>query len=210
MSEKKLKYRSVIKTVSLCFLLVLAGTSAVKAQELPYIDTSFAANEAEGNDITLKTYFKLVPANWSGRSWVVRNKDNVRIGWGTWDDVYRRATIFNLRDEYRGFLQATIGKHNEKDEMGNILPHHYREYLWYWKDDLYRFVSVRTLGGRPPKTPKLPYGELGGDLQNFGQFPFAGNVPVRTGPPQQPIEPIKGPMGIDISVTYRLPTILSK
>lgn len=201
-----------MKIICLGLILLLSGISVVSAQELPYIDVSVAANQAEGNDITLRTYFKLVPAiNYQGRSWVIRNQDGVRIGWAGWDDVNRRYTIFNLRDEYRGFLQATIGMHNVKDELGNILPHHYTQYLWYWSDNLYRMLAVRTLGGRPPKTYKLPYGELGGDLQNYGDLNIAGIVPLRpVSAGGSPIEPIKGPAGIDISVTYRLPTIFSK
>lgn len=207
----KTRHQFFFKIICLSFILTLCGASILIAQEIPYIDLSYAGNEAEGNDITLKTYFKLVPAiNYQDRFWVVRNKDLVRIGWAAWDSVYRRYTIFNLRDEYRGYLQATIGKHNTKDKDGNILPHDFRQFLWFWGDNRYRMLAVRTLGGRPPKTYKLPYGELGGDLQNFAQGNIAGNVPLRWGKHFGAIEPIKGPAGIDISVIYRLPTVLSK
>lgn len=203
--------KSAIIIICLGFILFISGISIVSAQEIPYIDVSIAANEAEGNDITLKTYFKLVPAiNYENHFWVVRNKDLKQIGYATWDSVSRRYTMFNFRNEYRGFLQATIGKHNVKDEFGNILPFRFNQYLWYWSDNLYRMLAVPTLGGRPPRTYKLPYGELGGDLQNYAQGNIPGNIPLRPGTPFPAIEPLKGPMGIDISVIYRLPTVLSK
>ncbi|MGO9737419.1 MAG: hypothetical protein ACLPVO_08305 [Desulfomonilaceae bacterium] len=211
-SFEKPTAKSAMNIMCLGFVLVISVASIVCAQEIPYIDVSIAANEAEGHDITLKTFFKLVPAiNYQDRLWVIRNQDLVRIGYATWDDITRRYTIFNLRNEYRGFIQATIGE----QVIGEAYyrpgaSHYYTQYLWYWKDNLYRMVSIATLGGRPPQRTfppyKLPYGELGHDLLNFA----IGNIPLRPGNPFGAIEPMKGPMGIDISVKYRLPTIFSR
>jgi hypothetical protein len=199
-----------MKIICFGFILFLLGICGVSAQELPYIDVSVAANEAEGNDITLRTYFKLVPAiNWQGRQWVIRNQDLHRIGYATWDELQKRYIIFNLRDEYRGFIQATIGQNLSNDIWKDKPPHYYTQYLWYWSDNRYiRFVAT-SLGGRPP-VMNLPQGELGGDFRQYTQGNIPGNIPLRHGKPFGAIEPLKGPMGIDISVIYRLPTIISR
>jgi hypothetical protein len=213
MTVQELKSKSGIIMIGFGIFFVLSGISAVQGQEIPYIDVSIAKNEAEGHDITPKTYFKLVPAiNWQGRFWVVRNQDNVRIGYAQWNEEARRYTIFNLREEYRGFLQATVGTPITRDNVGNVQAGEFRQFLWYWPDNVYRMWAVRTLGGRP-RLPNLPYGELGGNLQNYGQdyaFMAGGIAPLRrtVKPEMRGIEPLPGPMGIDISVIFRLPTII--
>lgn len=210
MTLPNIKGKSAMKVIWLAPVLFLLSVSTVIAQEIPYIDVSVAANEAEGNDITTKTYFKLVPAiNYQDRFWVVRSKDLHHIGYSTWDHLQKRFVIFNFRNEYRGFIQATVGQNLSTDIWKNKPPHFYTQYLWYWSDNRYLRFVVPSLGGRPP-VMKLPHGELGGDFRQYTEGNIPGNIPLRQGKPSLAIEPLKGPMGIDISVIYRLPTILTR
>lgn len=204
------KGKSIMKVISLAPVLFLLSVSMVAAQEIPYINISVAANESEEHDITLKSYFKLVPAiNYKNRSWVVRNQDLKLIGYSTWDELQKRYTIFNFRNEYRGYIQATIGQNLSPGIWKDEPPHYYTQYLWYWSDNRYLKFVVPSLGGRPPVL-NVPHGELGGDFRQYTQGNVPGNIPLRHGKPFAAIEPLKGPMGIDISVIYRLPTIYSK
>ncbi len=148
-----------MKIIYVGFILFILGIYEVSAQEIPYIDISYAANEAEANDITPKTSFNLERAiNYSNRFWVTRNKDRKVVGYAQWDDISRRYTLFNFRDEYRGYAQATIGEQFYPGALKGQTPHYYTQYLWYWPDNRYRMLAVIALGGRP-KTDILPHGE---------------------------------------------------
>ena len=121
--------------------------------------------------------------------WVVEQYVNTRIGYALYDEVRRRFKLFDLRGKYAGYLQAT---------MVDFVPDKlYKQYLWYGRDNQYKGVFVRQLGGRSlPYEPETPphlrqtrmgpppgtYGaELGGQLYPY----IAGNVPL---PPPEEIQ----------------------
>jgi len=104
-----------------------------------------------------------------------------------YDEVRRRFNLFDLKGGYSGFLQATMLDF-EPEPL-------YKQYLWYGRDNNYKAVFVRQLGGRLlPLEPETPphlrqfapgprpgtYGrELGGEL-----YPYvSGNVPLA--PPEE-------------------------
>ncbi len=125
--------------------------------------------------------------NFQSAFWVVEQFVNNRIGYALYDDVRRRFNLFDLKGTYSGFLQAT---------MEDFVPDElYKQYLWYGRDNHYKGVFVRQLGGRSlPYEPETPphlrrvgmgpppgtYGrELGGQL-----YPYvSGNVPLA--PPEE-------------------------
>lgn len=131
------------------------------------------------------------------------------IGYAPWDKIKRRWTLFNLHGEYRGFIQATIGQQFIKQKGADLWYQYYTQYLYYFKDkfsdNTYRGVFVTSLGGRP-RTSWNPEGELGGSLD---LYPI-GNIPLRPAENTIYIDPAKRPMGIDISIIYRLPTTYIK
>jgi hypothetical protein len=186
--------------VCLLLVLVLLGSSSGLAQELPIIDALHAPDE---KDITWSTKFKIVPTGQIPDSyWVKRFTDNKIIGYAPWDRINRRWTLFNWNGEYRGFIQAVVGQQFIKHQKNDIWYQWYTQYLWYFADrtstNIYRGVLISSLGGRP-KTEILPEGELGGSLDLYA----IGNIPARPFEPSILIDPIKAPMGIDISINYR-------
>jgi len=110
---------------------------------------------------------------YAGASWIYENSNNKIIGYASWNAQNRRWTLFTLRGEYYGYIQATVG---------TTAPPHYRQYLWYDKDHRYKGVFVAHLGGRPV-TPDLPFGELGGQLE----LNEIGNIPPLR--PSREVEP---------------------
>lgn len=131
-------------------------------------------------------FFILPRPNFKGSFWIVDQEDNKIIGHAPWDPVKRRWTLFTLRDEYFGFIQAT---------MGQTKPPHYKQYLWYDKYNRYKGVFVKHLGGHPV-TPLLPFGELGGNLQLYEY----GNTFLPLPSYKLEVEPLKQfPDGVDIS-----------
>ncbi len=149
--------------------------------------------DRERGNIT-EANFKIVPRpNYEGAQWIVNDADNKIIGYAPWDAVKRRWTMFNLRGQYQGFLQATIGSEQPLD---------YRQYLWYDKSNRYMGVFIARLGGRPV-SPDLPYGELGGNLDYFEK----GNIPIE--PPDYEVvtDPLKmHPEGVEVEPVPLLPT----
>jgi hypothetical protein len=187
------------KIVCLALSLFLYWLSLVQAQELPYID---ALHPQDEKDITETTHFKIMPMlNYTDNYWVIRIRDDKIVGYAPWDKINRRWTLFNLHGDYRGFIQAIIGQQFIKHKRVDIWYQYYTQYLWYFKDNIYRGVMIASLGGRP-KTEILPYGELGGSLDLYA----FGNIPVKFQSLFVGIDPVQPPMGIDISIVNRLPT----
>lgn len=156
------------------------------AQALPPGDSSPKEDLDEAN-------FYLAPRpNYEGSQWVFDTKDNQIVGYGPWDAQKRRWTLFNLRGQYQGFIQATVGSTD---------PPHFRQYLWYDKDNRYKGVFVASLGGRPV-SPDLPYGELGGGLNIYDK----GNIPLGLPSIEVEVDPmLLFPEGIILEPTGRLP-----
>lgn len=181
-------------------ILLLSGLSSGLAQELPIIDALHAPDE---KDITWSTHFKITPTGQTPDNyWVIRIRDNKIVGYAPWDRINRRWTLFNWNGEYRGFIQATVGQQFIKHQKVDIWYQWYTQYVWYFTDrssiNIYRGVLISSLGGRP-KTEILPQGELGGSLDLYA----IGNIPTRPYEPSIIIDPVKPPMGIDISINYR-------
>ncbi|MFH1112634.1 MAG: hypothetical protein V1792_01820 [Pseudomonadota bacterium] len=129
--------------------------------------------------------------NYNGAQWIFDQHTNNLIGYAPWDAVKRRWTLFNLRGEYYGFIQAIMGQFHH--------PPHYLQYLWYDKDNRYKGFFVRGLGGRPV-TPDLPFGELGGQMHVylFGNFPLdLPDYTIETDPLKQ------FPLEVDVSPVQR-------
>ncbi len=123
------------------------------AQEVPFID---ALHPPDEKDITEHTLFKLSPCSTTQICiLVIRIKDDKTVGYAPWDKINRRWTIFNLHGDYRGFIQAIIGQQFIKHQRVDIWYQYYTQYLWYFKDNIYRGVMIASLGGRP-KTETLP------------------------------------------------------
>lgn len=184
------------KITCLTVYLFFCGLCFAYAQELPIID---ALNPPDDKDITESTDFILQPAFQAFESfWVIRIPDGIPVGYAPWDRIKRRWTLFNFHGEYRGFVQAIIGQQFIQHEREVEWYQHYTQYLFYFKDNVYRGVLVAKLGGRP-KSPTLPYRELGGMLT---LYPI-GNFALR--PPYYfvGIDVTHPPMGIDISVAFR-------
>jgi hypothetical protein len=111
------------------------------------------------------TQFYIAPKNnFAGAAWVHELTTDKIIGYAACDAQIRRWTLFNLKGEYRGYIQATVG---------TTSPPHYRQYLWYDRDNRYKGVFIVRLGGRPV-TPDLPSGELGGQLDVYER----GDIPI--------------------------------
>lgn len=110
---------------------------------------------------------------YAGASWIYESSTDKVIGYAQWHPQNRRWTLFTLKGEYYGFIQATTG---------TTPPPHYLQYLWYDKDHRFKGVFVVTLGGRPV-TRDLPFGELGGQLE----LHEIGNIPPQ--PPSYEVEP---------------------
>ncbi len=149
-------------------------------------------SERYKDELTEANFLILPRPNYQGSYWLIDQATNDIVGYAPWDALKRRWTLFNLRGEYQGFMQATIGDRNPPD---------YRQYLWYGKDNQYKGVFIAQLGGRP-QTPDLPHGELGGSLNFYPK----GNIPLA--PPNYEIEtdPQKlFPEGIEVEPVPVLP-----
>ncbi len=156
----------------------------------------FLCNLAAGQDL-LREYgpdeavefanFSFVPRpNYRGSFWIVDSADNKIIGFAPWNPQNRQWRLFNLKGEYKGFMQATIGSDK---------PPHYTQYAWYDKENKYKAAIVTRLGGRP-RSPELRFGELGGEF-----LPFEiGNIPLEQPSIEIETDPLRRfPSGVDIS-----------
>ena len=125
--------------------------------------------------------------------WIVEKGTNKMIGYAKWDPILRRYTLFNFKNQYKGFYQATLG------QMRNLWyqpywntdftdtyerAHHYQQFLTYDKNNRYIGVFILSLGGRP-ESPDVPFGELGGKMVLYK----IGNIPVRYPESVQPFTP---------------------
>jgi hypothetical protein len=119
-------------------------------------------------------------------AWIFQGETDKIIGYAPWDPVSRRWTLFTLQNVYSGFLQATVG---------TTSPPHFKQYLWYDKENRYKGLFVARLGGRPV-TPDLPFGELGGERDLYQ----IGNIPPRPPEYQIEVDPLRRfPSGVDVS-----------
>jgi hypothetical protein len=119
-------------------------------------------------------------------AWIFQGETDNIIGYAHWDALSRRWTLFTLQNVYSGFLQATIG---------TTSPPHFKQYLWYDKENRYKGLFVARLGGRPV-TPDLPFGELGGERDLYR----IGNIPARQPEFQIEVDPLRRfPQGVDVS-----------
>jgi hypothetical protein len=135
--------------------------------------------------------FYLVPRpNFAGSFWIIEEANRNIVGHAPWDPVKRRYNLFNLRNEYQGWMQAT---------MWQGKPDFYQQFLWYDKENRYKGVFIRTLGGRPT-TPDLPFGELGGTLPVY----LIGNIPIPQPSVEVETDPLRRfPEGVDVSPVER-------
>ena len=129
---------------------------------------------------------------------MIRIPDGKPVGYAPWDRIKRRWTLFNFHGEYRGFVQAIIGQQFIQHEREVEWYQYYSQYLFYFKDNVYRGVLIAALGGRP-RTPTLPYRELGGNLTLYHIGNFALSPPYYF----VGVDVTHPPMGIDISVNFR-------
>lgn len=178
-------------------IVFLLASSPLFGQEVPFID---ALHPPDEKDITESTRFKLSRMlMYSDMYLVIRIKDGLPVGYAPWDRINRRWTLFNMHGDYRGIIQAIVGQQFIKHRREDIWYQYYTQYLFYFKDNIYRGVMIASLGGRP-KTEILPAGELGGSLD---LYPI-GNIPIPRDTPHIYIDPANRPMGIDISIVNRL------
>ncbi len=124
--------------------------------------------------------------NYSGSYWIFDQTNNNVIGYAPWDTVRRRWTLFTLTGKYGGFIQATLGA---------TKPPHYKQYLWYDRDNRYKGVFIAHLGGTPV-TPEHPFGELGGWLEIYR----IGNIPISLPSYRLELDPLKRfPEGVEVT-----------
>ncbi len=144
-------------------------------------------SERSTDEVLENSEFVIQPRpNYQGAFWIVEDRTGKIIGYAPWDAVGRRWTLFTLKGEYRGFLQATLG---------TTAPPHYQQYLYYGGDNRYKGLYVAALGGRPVAR-ELPEGELGGELQYFAR----GNIPIDMPDIRIEVAPLKRfPDGVDVS-----------
>jgi hypothetical protein len=131
--------------------------------------------------------FSFVPRpNYQGSFWIVDSATNKIIGYARWSAQNRQWRLFNLKSEYKGLMQATIGTDN---------PPHYTQYAWYDKENRYKAAIVTRLGGRP-RSPGQPFGELGGEF-----LPYEiGNIPLEYPSLEIETDPLRRfPSGVDVS-----------
>ncbi len=131
--------------------------------------------------------FSFVPRpNYQGSFWIVDSATNKIIGYAPWNAQNRQWRLFNLKGEYKGLMQATIGSDK---------PPHYTQYAWYDKESRYKAAIVTRLGGRP-RSPELPFGELGGEF-----LPYEiGNIPLEYPSLEIETDPLRRfPSGVDVS-----------
>jgi hypothetical protein len=183
------------KIICLAFSFFFCGLFLVYAQDIPLID---ALHPPDEKDITEGTDFYLTPAEYADKYWVTRIPDRQIVGYAPWDRVKRRWTLFNLHGDYRGFIQATIGQQFIQHEREVEWYQYYNQYIFYFKGNVYRGVLVAGLGGRP-KSPTLPYRELGGNLTLYPIGNFALKPPYFF----VGINVTHPPMGINISPAFR-------
>ncbi len=85
--------------------------------------------------------FNAIPRpNYEGAQWLVDYNTDKIIGYAPWDPQSRQYKLFSLKNEYYGFMRATVGDDN---------PPHYTQYVWYDRDNRYKGAIVTRLGGRP-------------------------------------------------------------
>lgn len=180
--------RAEMRLLGLC-LLVMAVCGVLMAGTCP----ADVLMDRDPDEILNEADFYIEPRpNYQGSYWIIDQKTRKIIGYAPWDAVKRRWTLFNLRSQYRGFLQAT---------MGDPDPPHLVQYLYYGKDGNYRGVFIADIGGRPV-TPQRPHGELGGGLS---LYPI-GNIPIALPEYEPEVQPLRlFPEGVDISPVDPLP-----
>ncbi len=184
----------MLQPMVLSALFIFLITSTACAGKLNPLDIGrpLEIQAPDQKDAIDYTTFILVPRlNYDAARWIVSTKTGDILGYAPYNEAYRKYTLVNFYNQYRGFIQATVGE--------SVKPEHYTQYLWYDRDNLYKGVMIATLGGRP-KTEKLRYGELGGSLQAYA----FGNIPMRFSPITLRIDYGRPPMGIDIAIVPRL------
>jgi hypothetical protein len=151
-------------------------------------------SESSPDEVLESSNFVIEPRpNYQGAFWLVEEGTGKIIGYAPWDSVNKRWTLYTLKGQYRGFLQATLG---------TTKPPHYQQYLYYDGHNRYKGVYVSSLGGRPV-TRDLPYGELGGSLNYYAR----GNIPIGLPQYRIEVEPMKRfPEGVDVSPLTPPPT----
>jgi hypothetical protein len=173
-----MRARLLLFLASVLFSAILVGHA-----EAGLIESEFKPFE-EGNFIIKRREM------YQHSFWVVEQFVNKIIGYALYDEVRRRFRLFDLTGRYAGFLQATLVDF-KPDKL-------FKQYLWYGRDNRYRGVFIRNIGGRAlPYEPRIPpqlryvstgpppgtYGfELGGELQ----LVRAGNIPLEL-PPEMEI-----------------------
>lgn len=131
--------------------------------------------------------FSFVPRpNYQGSFWIVDSATNKVIGYAPWNAQNRQWRLFSLKNEYKGFMQATIGTDK---------PPHYTQYVQYDNENRYKVAIVTKLGGRP-RSPERPFGELGGDF-----LPYEiGPIPLEYPSIEVQTDPLRRfPSGVDVS-----------
>lgn len=128
--------------------------------------------------------------NYEGAWWLFVRHTNTPVGYARWDAIQRRYTLFNLKNRYKGFYQATVGNERrldyqprwDEEDRPEERSQEYRQYVTYDKDNGYRGLIILTLGGRPAWPDVLPFGELGGQMALYR----VGNIPL---PPSRIVQP---------------------
>jgi len=143
--------------------------------------------EEEKDNVDIIPYVLVNRGNYENRNWIVSVRTGQIIGYAPWDDVSKRFTLLNLDSKYMGFVQATVGELRK--------PEDYTQYLRYDRDNDYTGVMIKSLGGRP-RTPTLPFGELGGQLNPY----LIGNLALKLPGLYTYVDVVRAPMGMDISV----------
>ncbi|MFH0824767.1 MAG: hypothetical protein V2B18_18600 [Pseudomonadota bacterium] len=95
-----------------------------------------------------------------GGFWLADQDNGKIIGCATWDRRSRKYMLFDLAGSYYGFMKATLVDFEEHKL--------YKQYLWYDRDNNYKGLFVRGLGGRP-YLPGVP--DEGGRYRAFSQSP---------------------------------------
>ncbi len=170
----------MISRFALCVCVMIAVVSAGSTSSADVL------RDPGVDEVFEQANFRLAPrGNYEGAFRIVDEGTGDVIGYAPWDPQNRRWTLFTLRSDYRGFLQATLGDPS---------PPHYTQYLYYDRDNRYLGVFIADLGGRPA-TPDLPYGELGGSLN----FYAIGLRPIEMPRLEPETEPLRRfPPGVDI------------
>lgn len=181
--------------IALALILVIAGffhTCGLAFSQRPLFDPRDIGKpipyilEEEKDNVDVIPYVLANRGNYENRRWIVSIRTGQIIGYAPWDDVSKRFTLFNLDSKYMGFVQATVGELRK--------PEDFTQYLRYDRDNDYTGVMIKSLGGRP-RTPTLPFGELGGQLNPY----LIGNLALKLSGLYTYIDVVRAPMGMDIS-----------